>query len=104
MFKLFVEGGVLYMGVLTVILIALFLAAWKAPAWVKEIGLLALVASVLFNLSGLMQAARAIAQAGDVSPALMWGGIYVCLISLIYGLLIYAASLIIRIIQKPRLP
>ena len=34
MFKLFVDGGVLWMIFMTLIFIALFLAAWKAPAWV----------------------------------------------------------------------
>ena len=41
MFELFSEGGPWGMSLLTVELICLLFAAWKAPAWVKEIGLLA---------------------------------------------------------------
>ena len=36
--NLFVEGGLAGMIAITVLLICLFLAAWKAPKWVKEIG------------------------------------------------------------------
>ena len=38
----FMEGGLLGSSILTVILILMLLAAWKAPAKVKECGLLAL--------------------------------------------------------------
>ena len=36
---LFVEGGLGYMIVISLFLIALLIAAWKAPRWVKEIGI-----------------------------------------------------------------
>ena len=45
---LFVEGGLGYMIIISVFLILLFLAAWKAPRWVKEIGIGALVVSSMF--------------------------------------------------------
>ena len=38
-FTFFIEGGIGFMSVLTVLLVAIFFAAWKAPRWVKEIGL-----------------------------------------------------------------
>jgi biopolymer transport protein ExbB/TolQ len=103
MFKLFVEGGAGWMSILTLELIALLLAAWKAPAWVKEIGLLALMTGILGTLLGMMSAAASIQMAGDVSTGLLWGGIKVALITTMYGMFIYLASLVIRIIQKPRL-
>ena len=43
MFKLFMQGGAGYMTILTILLVALFFAAWKAPRWIKEIGAFALV-------------------------------------------------------------
>lgn len=43
MFDLFIAGGPGAMSLLSVELVCLFFAAWKAPAWVREIGLLALV-------------------------------------------------------------
>ena len=45
-FTLFVEGGAIFMSILTIMLLALLLAAWKAPAWVKEIGIIALVLGI----------------------------------------------------------
>ena len=41
--NLFLEGGPLFMSILTLLLALLFLAAWKAPAWVRDIGNIALV-------------------------------------------------------------
>ena len=99
----FVEGGLGGMIIITVLLIALLAAAWKAPNWVKEIGIAGLVAGVFWTVCGLSQAAEAISMAGDISPAVLWGGIHVMLIPLLYGLVIYFLSLIIRIIQKPRI-
>lgn len=91
------------MSLLTLILIGLFLAAWKAPAWVKEIGLIAQIWSILWTLVGIFEMAASIRAAGDVSPALVWVGLGVAIIPLAYGSLIYLVSLVIRIVQKPRL-
>ena len=99
----FVEGGLGGMIVITVLLIALLAAAWKAPNWVKEIGIAALVAGIFWTVCGLSQAAGVVQVVGDISPAVVWGGIKVMTIPLLYGLVIYFLSLIIRIIQKPRI-
>lgn len=101
--QLFVEGGLAGMIVITLLLIALFLAAWKAPKWVKEIGLGALVAGIFWTLSGLTQMLGVLQQIGDVSTAVLCGGLKVTLISTFYGLIVYFISLIIRVIQKPRI-
>lgn len=103
MFKLFIAGGFIAMSILTVELIALLLAAWKAPAYVKEIGLIALMTGFVHFMFGFYNAADAVEMAGDISPALVWGGFKVALISITYGCLIYIASLIIRIMHKPRI-
>ena len=47
LFTLFISGGPVGMIIITLLFIALFFAAWKAPAWVKEIGIAALVVGVL---------------------------------------------------------
>ncbi len=91
------------MSVITLELIALLLAAWKAPGWVKEIGLMALMTGILGTLVGMFGAAESIQAAGDVSQGLLWGGIKVALITILYGMIIYLISLVIRIVQKPRL-
>ena len=88
MFELFSEGGPWGMSLLTVELICLLFAAWKAPAWVKEIGLLAPVTAFVYMLIGYSEAMRAVQQA---------------FILLVYALLIYAVSLVIRMLQKPRI-
>ena len=88
---------------LTVNLLALLLSAWKAPEWVKEIGMIALGAGVLGFLVGWIKAADDIAAAGDIHPAIVWGGMRIAVITPIYGLIIYLVSLFIRIIQKPRI-
>lgn len=103
MFDLFLAGGKLGMSILTVELICMLFAAWKAPAWVKEIGLLALATGIICELLGLFSAFGAIQAAGDISMGLLAGGLRVACIPIIYGLLIYAASLVIRMLQKPRI-
>ena len=103
MFELFYLGGIPDMTVLTIILLALLLSAWKAPAWVKEIGIIALVVGVLSFLIGFFNAAGEVEKAGGISQHVVWGGFRVAIISTMYGLFIYLLSLIIRIIQKPRI-
>ena len=103
MFSLFVEGGVIYMTILTLMFIALFLAAWKAPAWVKEIGKMAAVFGVIAFLVNFTIGAKEIARVGDVAQSIVWGAFSMAMIPIAYGLIIYLISLIIRIVQKPRI-
>lgn len=91
------------MSVLTLLLIALFFAAWKAPRWVKEIGLIALVFGFLGTILGLLQMSDVLAANSDIPSNVIWGGVKVTLITSIYGIIIYIVSLILRIIQKPRI-
>ena len=101
--QLFLEGGAIGMGVITLFLAFMLFAAWKFPAWVKEIGIAALVISILWTLTGLYQAFGALMRAPDIAPTVVFGGCRVALISTIYGLLVYLLSLIIRIVHKPRI-
>ena len=91
------------MSVLTILLVAIFFAAWKAPRWVKEIGIGALVVAIFWNLQGLYQALGVVQMAPDISPAVICGGLKVAMISLLYGLIVYFLSLVIRVIHKPRI-
>ena len=99
----FVMGGLGGMIIITVLLICLLLAAWKAPRWVKEIGIGALVFSLFGSLMGLTNMCDAVQMTGDASPAILFAGFKVVLIPIIYGLIVYFISLILRIIQKPRI-
>jgi len=89
--------------IITLLFIALFFAAWKAPAWVKEIGIAALVVGIFWTLYGFFQMADYLAGNDDVVSTVIAGGIKVGLIPVLYGLIVYFVSLILRVIHKPRI-
>ena len=102
--RLYVEGGAGFMTVISIFLILLLLAAWKAPKWVKEIGIAALVVGVFATLLGLVQIFDAVQLFGDeVTFPILCGGLKVAFIAVLYGLIVFFISLIIRVIQKPRI-
>ena len=78
---LFVEGGYLGMSMITILLTLIFFAAWKAPAWVENIGKIAFA----------------------VGPIWAFAGLKVTFIPAIYGAIVYVVSQVIAIFQKPRL-
>lgn len=101
--QFFTQGGPTGMILITIFLIALLVAAWKAPRWVKEIGIGALVVSVFWTLRGVYQIFGLAETFGDLGFGVTCGGIRVAMISLFYGIIVYFISLVIRIIQKPRI-
>lgn len=104
MLTLFVEGGSWFMAVLTVLLVAIFFAAWKAPRWVMDLGRLALVFGFFGLVLGLRQMFDYIQHVETmVSHNILCGGLKVALISVLYGMIIYMVAAVINLIQKPRL-
>lgn len=101
--RLYVEGGAGFMTIISIFLILLLVAAWKAPKWVKEIGIGGLVVGVFATLLGLLQVFDAVQAFGDIGFPVICGGLKVTLITTFYGLIVYFISLIIRVIQKPRI-
>jgi hypothetical protein len=99
MINYFYMGGPLFMGMLTLIFIALIVAAVLKKG-VKEIGLLALAMGFLGQLIGLMGAFEGIEAMGGVSQSMLAGGLKVSSITSIYGLLIYIISLIVQVVQR----
>lgn len=99
----FVNGGPVLMSIITVLLIAVLFAAWKAPAWVKELGILALAASIFMSFMSLYQFFNTIMLYGEASFRVYCSGLTIALLPLLYGLLVYIVSIIIRIVQKPRI-
>ena len=92
------------MTILTVLLATLFFAAWKAPRWVKEIGEFAFAFSFCAVLLNLRDCFSALSQLnGDVDPHVLYRGLMMPIIPVLYGTIIYLISLIVRVIQKPRL-
>ena len=92
-------GGVL--AILTILLVLIFLSAWKAPRWVRPIGSIALGFCALFYFFSFLLGLCDIQKAGDISPTVMAGGLKLMTITILYGLLIYLISHIISFIQKP---
>lgn len=110
---LFYMGGPLFMGILTILFIAML--AWYVVTYLayrssgipdekqalikisngRSLGLFAMITGILGQLIGLYQAFSAIEGAGDVSPALVMGGLKVSMITTIYGIIIYLISLFI---------
>ena len=91
------------MGVLTLLLIGLCLSAWKAPAWVNDLGRFSFVATLFMTAMGFFQIFNTIAMYGEVSFRVLCSGFKVALIPFFYGLIVYAVSILITIVQKPRL-
>ena len=113
MFELFYMGGTLFMSILTLIFVAMIITAFitglpvlkgeiddttvasRKISYVKSIGLFGLVVGVLGQMIGLYSAFQAIEMMGDVSPALLAGGLKVSMITTLYGMLIYMISFLI---------
>lgn len=102
LYEIYCAGNPLYMSLITLCLVGIFLAAWKIPSRVKELGLLALVIGICGFLIGVFQANNVLMQAGDISPAVVCGGLRAAVIAPIWGLIVYGISLLIRIVQKPK--
>ena len=112
MFELFYMGGPLFMSILTLVFIGnvawIFyhtIQALRQPdnlekslellSYGKSIGTFALVTGILGQLIGLYSAFVAIESMGDVSPALVYGGIKVSMITTLYGVFIFLISLLL---------
>jgi len=109
MINLFHNGGPLFMGILTLILIALVATAvyiavkrksktTNAPSltWLKEIGILGLVVGIFGQFLGLYQAFSAIEQMGSVSQSMLAGGLKISSITSIYGLVIFILAILLQ--------
>lgn len=105
---LFVEGGYGWMTGITLCLIAMLFAAWKAPRWVKEFGLLAMIIGFFSMLLGFYSIADFIHTQGieigkELSGSVLFNGLRIALIAPMYALIVYAVSLALRIALKPRI-
>lgn len=99
----FMEGGPWFITLLTLLLIALLFASWKAPAWVRIIGKASVVAGCFFTMVAIYQMADAISLVGDINYVILAEGIKSVVLPLCYGLLIDFLALVISLTQKPRI-
>ena len=117
MFKIFSQGGPLFMGILTLILlslIAVFVVSLikkgdkhqllQSMQWLKSLGTLGLVVGILGQLIGLFSALSVIETSQGISPAMLVSGLKISLITTLYGLLIYIiyllCSMFLKYVQK----
>ena len=103
---IFELGGYGPMSIVTLLLILLLLAAWKAPAWVKEIGLISLALGLLWATIGVIRHGDIMHSFDEefdfISPNIVWYGLKCNLIPTAYCFIVYIVSLIIRVVRKPR--
>jgi biopolymer transport protein ExbB/TolQ len=67
-----------------------------------QLGIFSLFLGILSQAIGLFQALQAIEAIGEVSPALIFGGLKVSMIAPVYGLMIFMAAFIMWSILKYR--
>jgi len=100
------------MGILTLLLVIILamciyflvsIVSGKAPekknfrhqlTYIKSAGLFTMITGILGQLIGLLEAFKAIERVGDISPAIVAGGLKVSMITTLYGILIYLFSIL----------
>lgn len=110
---LFYMGGPLFMSILTILLVIMVfwilyhfithyfkkdkdkITTLRKLKYGRSIGLLALVTGILGQLIGFYMAFSTIEKVGDISPAIVFGGIKVSMVTTIYGIIIYLISVIL---------
>ena len=91
---LYMEGGYIWMSMITICLIAMLFAAWKAPRWVKEAGLAALMLGWIYFMTGLYDISEIIgsSQLAGISSesklAILFSGVRVTVIAPTYGMIV----------------
>jgi len=111
--NLFHQGGPLFMGILTILLILIvavtvfftwMILSGRAVkttsfphklAYLKSMGLFTMITGILGQLIGLLMAFSAIERAGDISPQMVWGGLKISMYTTLYGIGIYLVSILI---------
>ena len=107
MFDLFIEGGIEFMALLTILAIAMLYFAVKVAMtvygsatyyspkrlyYVRFFGMLALVFGILGQLIGLYEAMKQISLTGGISQQILAGGIKVSTITTLYGFFIFVIA------------
>lgn len=110
---LFYMGGPLFMGILSILFLLMLmysvvnlitilksnngdiLKVRSRLKHIKTIGLFSLITGILGQLIGLYSAFSAIERASDISPALIFGGLKISMITTLYGIFIYLISIAI---------
>lgn len=103
MFHWFVESGIIVNVILTIILIASFVVMVKAPKWLREVGISAVLVAVISVLCNARQLFDTLVQVdGNISPNLLFTGMKIYATRLIFGFSICAVTIVERFFTKPR--
>ena len=113
---LFYMGGTLFMSFLTILFVLMLaysvfslisilnnkngevLKIRSRLVYIKSIGLFSIITGILGQLIGLYMAFSAIEKAADISPAMVYGGLKVSMITTLYGIIIYLISIMIWLV------
>ena len=113
--QLHYEGGMLFMSILSlsfsIILITTILNIFRLVKGnynpsnqsliisdIKAIGIFAIIWGIFGQSIGLVSALQAIEAAGDVAPAMIYGGLKVSFITTLYGMFIFLCSWLITFV------
>ena len=118
MFKYFIEGGPLFMGLLSIMFLTILVIAVMAGksaidnesndteklkrklGYIKSLGLFAFVLGMLGQFLGLFQAFSIIGSGMEISPAIMAQGVKVSMVTSIYGMIIFLIAYLLWFVVK----
>jgi hypothetical protein len=114
MYRYFNEGGPLFMGMLSIVLLVILvitILAGKSAlsnksleqkwlGYIKPLGLFAFVLGMLGQFLGLFQAFAVIGSGVEISPAMMASGVKVSMVTSIYGMIIFLIAYLLWFILK----
>ena len=101
---MFMAGGWPCMAIITLVLVCALFAAWKAPAWVKSLGKVALAVGIISLLWGLQDMAEVCQEVGSEFPFSVYcGGFKVALIAPIYSIIVYVIITLADMVRRPRI-
>ncbi|MBQ8544698.1 MAG: hypothetical protein IJ434_06045 [Alistipes sp.] len=100
----FMAGGWHFMALITLVLACALFAAWKAPAWVKPLGKVAIAIGILSFLMGVQDMADCCAKVGSEIPFSVYcSGFKIALIAPIYSIIVYVIITIADTVRRPRI-
>ena len=115
--NLFLMGGPIFMSILTLLLLVMVIwfiyhlivavksnqpdreEALRKVGYGKSIGLFAMITGIFIQLLGFYNGFAAIEEAADISPALIFTGIKISMITTLFGIFIYLLSLLLWFIS-----
>ena len=100
MLDYFFAGGPLFMGLLTIVLLALMVGIKKFPHQLNTLGQLALALGVLGASLGLFQAFKTVEVSKGVSQTIWAGGLKNALLPTLYGLILYVLSRLLILLKN----